>query len=95
MKCPTCGAWTQVLDTRDTKRRRQCANGHTFSTVEVLPEAIAKREHAASLRKARESAARWSRDVAIRRDPRPAGELAVEHRLSAARIRQIRSTGQR
>lgn len=36
MKCPTCNAWTSVLDTRETRRRRECANGHRFTTREVL-----------------------------------------------------------
>lgn len=40
MKCPTCGAWSLVLDTRTKKegmrRRRQCANGHRFATVEAV-----------------------------------------------------------
>ena len=36
MKCPTCGAWTRVLETRQgVNRRRECANGHRFSTQEV------------------------------------------------------------
>jgi transcriptional regulator NrdR family protein len=40
MKCPLCGAWTEVLETRTrkdkTKRRTyQCANMHKFRTVEV------------------------------------------------------------
>lgn len=42
MKCPECGAWTLVLETRrkgktqDKRRRYKCANGHRFSTVEVI-----------------------------------------------------------
>ena len=35
MKCPWCNAWTFVLDTRHGKRRRECANGHRFRTVEI------------------------------------------------------------
>lgn len=40
MKCPTCGAWTEVKDTRHqrdmmTKRYRLCANNHRFQTVEM------------------------------------------------------------
>lgn len=39
MKCPDCGAWTEVKDTRmrpDNTRRRAyvCANEHRFTTVE-------------------------------------------------------------
>ena len=41
MKCPICNAWTEVKDTREsgefqTTRRRECANGHRFSTVELV-----------------------------------------------------------
>lgn len=40
MKCPTCGAWTGVVDSRVRKtdgvrvRRYECANGHRFTTDE-------------------------------------------------------------
>lgn len=39
MKCPECGAWTIVKETRtrqdNTRRRRfECANMHKFTTVE-------------------------------------------------------------
>lgn len=39
MKCPQCGAWTIVKETRrrqdDTKRRTyECGNLHRFTTVE-------------------------------------------------------------
>ena len=38
MKCPTCGAWSLVKDTRQLKgyttRRRECANTHRFTTRE-------------------------------------------------------------
>lgn len=41
MKCPVCGVWTLVKETRtkemDTKYRRyECANGHRFVTHETL-----------------------------------------------------------
>jgi len=37
MKCLVegCKAETRTLSTRGTKRRRECFNGHRFSTVEV------------------------------------------------------------
>lgn len=40
MKCPTCGAWTEVKETRRqqdsmSKRTRVCANSHTFQTIEA------------------------------------------------------------
>lgn len=48
MKCPRCDAFSRVLDTRDkgdgiTGRRRECANGHKFTTFEaVAPEAAVR-----------------------------------------------------
>lgn len=36
MKCPTCNAPTKVIETREPRRRRECFNGHRFSSVEVL-----------------------------------------------------------
>ena len=42
MKCPECGAWSEVKDTRQNKaktvvtRRRECANGHLFTTHETI-----------------------------------------------------------
>ena len=40
MKCPICGAWTSVLETRTRKtdgvvvRRYECGNEHRFTTNE-------------------------------------------------------------
>lgn len=42
MKCDTCGAWTEVLETRQVdgghtlKRTRRCGNDHRFPTFEVV-----------------------------------------------------------
>ena len=41
MKCPKCGAWTVVKETRsdqnNTRRRRiECANMHRFTTLETV-----------------------------------------------------------
>lgn len=41
MKCPECGAWTSVLETRTRAagvvwRRYVCANEHRFSTLEQV-----------------------------------------------------------
>lgn len=43
MKCPRCGAQTDVLETRPweygtTYRRRVCHNNHRFTTVEIYRE---------------------------------------------------------
>ena len=38
MKCPVCNVWTNVSETRNkegyTLRRRECGNGHKFTTEE-------------------------------------------------------------
>ena len=40
MKCPECGAWSDVKETRKntgyTKRRYECANLHRFTTNEIV-----------------------------------------------------------
>jgi transcriptional regulator NrdR family protein len=43
MKCPICGTWTIVKETRlstdnTRKRRLECANMHKFSTLELVIE---------------------------------------------------------
>ena len=53
MKCPTCKAWSSVKDTRDTRRRRECANGHRFSTEEVAVDEARDRSAAKRLGNAR------------------------------------------
>jgi transcriptional regulator NrdR family protein len=64
MKCPTCGAWTLIKETRQSPtfgqtRRRECANEHRFTTQElVIPqEAIdyERRTHLENIRKRLES----------------------------------------
>lgn len=40
MNCPECQAWSEVLQTRAPRRRRECANGHRFSTVETYEEPV-------------------------------------------------------
>jgi transcriptional regulator NrdR family protein len=42
ISCPECGAWTDVLEakkirnTNIVRRRRECANGHRFTTHEQV-----------------------------------------------------------
>ena len=45
MKCPVCNTWVLVMETRakpDNKkyRRYECANGHRFTTIEVVTKVI-------------------------------------------------------
>lgn len=49
MKCPVCGAWTMVKETRkkqdNTKYRRyECANLHRFTTLETVSSIIKVRQ---------------------------------------------------
>ncbi len=44
MKCPQCGAWTEVLETRGIKRRRECGNGHRFTTEEIVVQGDSRDE---------------------------------------------------
>ena len=52
MKCPECGAWTEVLESRRPKtdnyiyRRRECGNGHRFTTHEQVAYIDAPRRKA-------------------------------------------------
>lgn len=98
MKCHICGAWTIVKETRESpivgiRRRRECGNGHLFTTIEVLPAVVSKRDLRGNMRAAKASAARWQRDDSIRRDPRSATQLAKVWGISEARVRQIRKAG--
>ena len=45
MKCPVCGAWTLVKETRQRQdnakyRRYECANTHRFTTLETVAKVI-------------------------------------------------------
>ena len=62
MKCPTCGVWTRVLETRAIDggkyRRYKCGNLHRFRTMErveipLYTRAVLKAINAARLVKAR------------------------------------------
>lgn len=50
MKCPRCGAWALIKETRakddNTMRRRyECGNLHRFTTIEfVRPDSIVSRK---------------------------------------------------
>jgi transcriptional regulator NrdR family protein len=50
MKCPECGAWTDVKETRSrgtyVYRRRCCANEHCFTTEERVVVKRTKRARA-------------------------------------------------
>lgn len=53
MKCQHCSAWTRVVDSRRERRRRECGNGHRFSTVEVATSMLAFMQHQRRVTEAR------------------------------------------
>ena len=58
MKCPECGAWSLVKETKESptfgyRRRRECANYHKFTTQEVLvPQEVIDEERRQNVLKA-------------------------------------------
>lgn len=95
MKCPVCGVWSEVLDTRagaqdKIRRRRRCANSHVFPTLEihatmVNPGAIKRAWHTITARRER-----WKRDQQIVADPRTAAEIGKSYSLTAKTVHSIR-----
>lgn len=53
MRCPTCNAATVVLANRNGRRRRECFNGHRFTTHEILSTEADFLERQQRLRQAR------------------------------------------
>jgi hypothetical protein len=83
-----------VLETRTlhggTRRRRECANGHKFWTLEVTDSADARRQ-ARRDKTLQLSAARvWARNQKICNDPRPSPAVGAAYGLSAPMVRKIR-----
>lgn len=88
MKCPRCGVWTEVAETRQVdgghtlKRTRRCANTHRFVTYEFIGSLYTgdRRRVQQTIRAIKERVACWARYVAL---VRLAQEWGVEH---AARL---------
>lgn len=96
VKCPKCGAPTEVLETRPymgvfSRRTRLCFNEHKTSTYEVPASALDRRQLPVIKRgiKTREEARR-RRLTVIRSPGVPASELASKLGITEARVRQIR-----
>lgn len=77
MKCPQCGAWSRVLETRTDMRLRECANEHRWRTREVLVVALEKPDLQA-------------RNAAIRADTRRPSVIAEAFGLSVRTVKTIR-----
>ncbi len=58
MKCPECGAWSLIKETKESptfgyRRRRECANYHKFTTQEiVVPQEVIKAKQRENVLKA-------------------------------------------
>lgn len=95
MKCPVCGAWSEVLDTREgqnesVKRRRQCGNGHRFNTLEVYPTTLHMQAVDSTARAISKRRALWRRDQVIRADNRLQALIAAEHGLTRSQVVRIK-----
>ncbi len=98
MMCPFCGSDSKVKLSLphplelSTELHRTCSRGHNFVTYEVHPTQLADlREMRCAVRNIRRRISHWHRDEAIRRDNRPARQIAEEYNLTDARVRQIRA----
>lgn len=97
MKCPRCGAQSDVVETRPgpnltTRRRRECHNLHRFTTVEIHGAAytnVAQRVGQYA-RAAMNRISRWARDTRIAKDPRSSRVVGDEHGVNPSRVRQVR-----
>lgn len=99
MNCQRCGAASEVKSTRSaahgtTARRRECFNGHRFTTYEVYEPTFKSnaRDLARTWARIVAAATRWARDRRIILDPRGASSVAAEAKLTEARVRQIRAS---
>lgn len=100
MKCPTCGAWSEVLETRAhadhvTRRQRVCANNHRFITMEITKGAYSHARVALE----RRAAAPGRRIALHKRDQQvrsmlgmgfSVADTAVKFQLSEQHIRRLR-----
>lgn len=86
MRCPKCDGDTQVLETRQTRRRRQClVCGHRFSTFEVLsdnlPEYVTQRDKKPKAAPVRKSLG----DMKVRAKARAEARRKIEEKRDKAR----------
>jgi transcriptional regulator NrdR family protein len=95
VKCPRCGADSDVLETRTQTatvvRRRRCFNEHRFVTHEVPPGALDKRRLPVIAKALAQRAAAWGRRQVVLRSQESATETAKRVGLTEARVRQIRA----
>lgn len=106
MKCPDCGAVSEVMETRVfrtvfTRRRRQCFNEHSFYSYEVpvdylaldrLPPEPAVGNEGLSIAERIYRAAERKRMV-LAQPAVPAAKLAAQLDCSIDNVRKIRRNG--
>ena len=96
MLCPVCKATTSVIDSRQpephiVKRRRECTNGHRFTTWETAQNIMRSRERAKQKKKEWGMANRdklrsqWQRDHLRRQAREEAAETGEDVALVYAR----------
>lgn len=95
MKCTECGADSSVLDTRMFKgmlsrRRRECFNGHVFSTIEVPIGALWKDKYDRIISGTKLRAQAYKRRLAVLKSKGNNSDTAKATGLTEARVRQIR-----
>jgi transcriptional regulator NrdR family protein len=95
VKCPTCAADSEVLETRPyrtvfLRRVRKCFNGHRFSTYEVFPGNLDRRTIVTAERAAADRKLAWQRKQAVANSTEPATKLATRLGITSARVKQIR-----
>ena len=101
MRCNICGQPTFVVTRSEAagglreEVQRRCKSGHNVLTHEVHTTMVAdEREMRSALRYINQRIARFNRDIAIACDGRPATQVAADHKITEARVRQIRASFQ-
>ncbi|MBT9467111.1 MAG: hypothetical protein IV113_24095 [Hydrogenophaga sp.] len=72
-------------------RRRECFNLHRFTTHEVVPAVIDRRQLKATERGFAQRATAWMRRQIVLRSKEPVAVLARRLGITDARVRQIRA----
>lgn len=96
MKCPKCGADSQVRRSQPyknlfVKRNRFCFNEHPFVSYEVTAGALDRRAlDRVPLGIARNAVAKRRRSFVLKHPDKPALWVAIQLGITASRVKQIR-----
>jgi transcriptional regulator NrdR family protein len=98
MKCPRCGSWSTVAETREaehgtTRRRRVCANKHRFTSVELPLTAyrVVESKLLLTFRAISVRVALWKRNARMARDKRSAAAVAIVFGVHRATVNRARA----